>query len=471
MSNIIKADICVIGAGSGGLSVAAGAAQLGKDVILLEGGKMGGDCLNYGCVPSKALIAAGSAAHKFRSPEKFGITPQSPAVNFEEVHNHVHSVIAEIEPHDSVERFEGLGVNVIQSYGQFEDKDTIKAGDTLIKAKRFVIATGSSPSVPPLPNIDSVPYLTNETIFDLKQIPEHLIIIGGGPIGLELAQAYRRLGANVTVIALGFLENEDPELRDILLNTLNNEGIIFKENTTIKDIMLNEKDININLETEVITGSHLLIATGRKPNIEKLNLEKATVEYTKHGIKVGDDLRTSNKSIYAIGDVTGGAGFTHKAGYDAGIIIRRIVFGMFWAKADYKALPHATYTSPPLAGVGLSEQSAREKYNDQITILRWDFAENDRAKAMGIKEGLIKIITSKKGLILGVSIVGENADELLAPWTLAINEGLKIGSMANIISPYPTLGEVSKRAASSYYTATLFSDRTKKIVKWLSFLG
>jgi len=471
MSDTIKADICVIGGGSGGLSVAAGAAQLGKNVVLLEGGKMGGDCLNYGCVPSKALIAAGNAAQKFRSPEKFGVTPQKPDINYEKVHDHIHSVIAEIEPHDSVERFEGLGVNVIQRYGEFEDPNTVRAGDTLIKAKRFIIATGSSPSVPPLPNIDKVPYLTNESIFDLKETPKHLIVIGGGPIGLELSQSYKRLGSDVTVIALGFLENEDPELKDILLKSLKKEGINFKENTAIKDILQNEKGININLETEVITGSHLLIATGRKPNIEKLNLEKANVEFSNQGIKVGENLRTSNKSIYAIGDVTGGAGFTHKAGYDAGIIIRRIVFGMFWAKANYKALPHATYTSPPLVGVGLSEKEARAKHGDQITVLRWDFAENDRAKAMGIKDGLIKVITSKKGLILGVSIVGENADELLATWTLAINEGLKIGSMANVISPYPTLGEISKRAASSYYTASLFSDRTKKIVKWLSFMG
>lgn len=471
MSNTIKADICVIGAGSGGLSVAAGAAQLGKNVVLLEGGKMGGDCLNYGCVPSKALIAAANAAQKFRSSEKFGVTPQDPYINYEKVHDHIHGVIAEIEPHDSVERFEGLGVNVIQRYGEFENSNTVRAGDTLIKAKRFVIATGSSPSVPPLPNIDKVPYLTNESIFDLKETPKHLIVIGGGPIGLELAQSYKRLGSDVTVIALGFLENEDPELKDILMRSLNSEGINFKENAAIKDILQNEKGVNINLENEVITGSHLLIATGRKPNIEKLNLEKANIEYSKQGIKVGANLRTSNKAVYAIGDVVGGAGFTHKAGYDAGIIIRRIVFGMFWAKADYKALPHATYTSPPLAGVGLSEKEARAKYGDQIITLRWDFAENDRAKAIGIKDGLIKVITSKKGLILGVSIVGENADELLAPWTLAINEGLKIGSMANVISPYPTLGEVSKRAASNYYTASLFSDRTKKIVKWLSFMG
>lgn len=471
MNKTLKTDICVIGAGSGGLSVAAGAAQLGKSVILLEGGKMGGDCLNYGCVPSKALIAAGTAAQKFRSPEKLGIKSQTPDVNYEQVHDHIHSVIAEIEPHDSVERFEGLGVKVIQSYGQFEDQNTLRAGDTLIKARRYVIATGSSPSVPPLPNIENVPFLTNESIFDLKELPEHLTVVGGGPIGLELAQSYKRLGAAVTVIALGFLENEDPELRDILLKSLKNEGLKFKEKAAIKDILHDGKGITVKLENEVITGSHLLIATGRKPNIEKLCLDKANVEFSKHGIHVGKNLRTSNKAIYAIGDVTGGAGFTHKAGYDAGIIIRRLVFGMFWAKADYKALPHATYTSPPLAGVGLSEKDAQELFGDQITILRWEFTENDRAKAMGIKDGLIKVITTKKGLILGASIVGENADELLAPWTLAINEGLKIGSMANVISPYPTLGEISKRAASSYYTASLFSDRTRKIVKWLSFLG
>lgn len=470
MSKHIKADICVIGAGSGGLSVAAGAAQLGKNTVLVEGGKMGGDCLNYGCVPSKALIAAGNTAEHMRKPANVGVGPQEPMIDFAAVNDHIHDVIAGIAPHDSVERFEGLGVRVIQDYGSFESKDTLQAGDYIINAKRYVIATGSSPSVPPIAGLADIPYLTNETIFNLKEAPEHLIIIGGGPIGFEMAQAHRRLGSKVTLVALKFMENDDPELVEVLLHQVAAEGITLKENVNISRISQNDRTINVELGDEILTGSHLLVATGRKPNIEKLALDKAGVEYTHDGITVGDNLRTNNKAIYAIGDVTGGAGFTHKAGYDAGIIIRRIVFGMFWAKADYKALPHATYTEPALASVGLDEQTARQKHGD-IKILRWEYAENDRARATRTTEGLVKIITTKKGRILGASIVGKSADELLAPWTLAINEGLKIGAMANVISPYPTLGEINKRAASSFYTASLFSDKTRKLVKYLSFMG
>lgn len=470
MSNIINADICIIGAGSGGLSVAAGASQLGKKTVLVEGGKMGGDCLNYGCVPSKALLAAGSAAEHIRNPAKVGISPQEPTIDYGAVHNHVHAVIAGIAPHDSVERFEGLGVHVIEEYGTFEDKHTLRAGKDIIKARRFVIATGSSPSVPPIPGLSDIPYLTNETIFNLKQAPEHLIIIGGGPIGFEMAQAHRRLGCDVTVVALKFMENDDPELVEILLSQLSSAGITLKENVSINKISQNDRSIHIELEDEILTGSHLLVATGRKPNIDKLALEKAGVEYSRTGIAVGANLRTSNKAIYAIGDVTGGPGFTHKAGYDAGIIIRRIVFGMFWAKADYKALPHATYTDPALANVGLSEKQAKEKHG-AIKVLRWPYEENDRARTTRATTGMVKVITTKKGHILGASIIGKSADELLAPWTLAINEGLKIGAMANVISPYPTLGEINKRAASSFYTASLFSDKTRKLVKYLSFMG
>jgi len=471
MSDIIKADICIIGAGSGGLSVAAGAAQLGKKTVLVEGGKMGGDCLNYGCVPSKALIASASAAHNMKNTAKFGVMPQALQVNFTQVHDHIHDIIASIAPHDSVERFEELGVKVIQHYGSFESGNILKAGDKKIEAKRFVIATGSSPSVPPIPGLADVPYLTNETIFDLTSPPEHLIIIGGGPIGLEMAQAHRRLGAKVTVVALAFMENDDPELVQILLESLSDEGVILKDKVSINNISHDNGQFSVCLGNQTITGSHLLVATGRRANIDSLNLEKAGVEFSKFGVKVGANLRTSNKSIYAIGDVAGGAGFTHKAGYDAGIIIRRIVFGMFWIKADYKALPNATYTSPELASVGLSEKGATEKYGDKFTVLKWPYTENDRARATRSTNGMVKVIATKKGLILGASIVGRSADEILAPWTLAISQGLKIGAMANVISPYPTLGEVNKRAASAFYTKSLFSDKTKRLVKLLSFLG
>ncbi|HRW29588.1 MAG TPA: NAD(P)/FAD-dependent oxidoreductase, partial [Emcibacteraceae bacterium] len=367
--------------------------------------------------------------------------------------------------------FEGLGVKVIPEYGSFIDPKTIKAGETIIKAKRFVIATGSSPSIPPISGLDKTDYLTNETIFDLKEVPEHLIIIGGGPIGLEMAQAHKRLGSKVTVIALDIMENDDPELVKILLKSLSDEGIDFKEKVSIKKVNGGQGQISVTLETEIINGTHLLVATGRSPNVKHLDLEKAGIDYNRSGIIVGANLRTSNKAIYAIGDVTGGPGFTHKAGYDAGIIIRRIVFGMFWTKADYTSLPHATYTSPALASVGLRETAALEKYGKNIKILKWTYSDNDRAKATGETIGLAKVITDKKGKILGASIVGAAADELLAVWILAIEQGIKIGAIANLIYPYPTLGEINKRAASSFYTASLFSDKTKKIVKLLSFLG
>lgn len=471
MSKIIIADICVIGGGSGGLSVAAGAAQLGKKTILVEGGKMGGDCLNYGCVPSKALLAAGNAASAVKNGSDFGITATGSLIDFNKVHDHVHGVIASIAPNDSVERFEGLGVNVITEYGCFINKNTLKAGDKIIKAKRFVIATGSSPSTPLIPGLSETPYLNNENIFNLKKAPEHLIVIGGGSIGLEMAQAYNRLGSKVTIIALNFMENEDPELVKILLGSLRQEGIKLKEKVNIKNISGDDNQIIVTLDNETVTGTHLLIATGREPNLKKLNLDNASVEYTRHGISVGSNLRTSNKSIYAIGDVTGGPGFTHKAGYDAGIVIRRIAFGMFWTKANYKALPRATYTSPALASVGLTEKIARKKYGNKVKVISWPYKENDRARATCDETGLVKVIVTKKGYILGACIVGTSADELLAIWTMAISQGLKIGSIANLISPYPTLGEVNKRAASSFYTETLFSDKTRKIVKLLSYLG
>lgn len=471
MSEILKADICIIGGGSGGLSVASGAAQLGLKTVLVEGGIMGGDCLNYGCVPSKAMIAAGNAAHTMRSSTIFGITPHEPDVNFNQVHNHVTDVIAGIAPNDSVERFESFGVKVIEEYGVFESPDSLRAGNITIKAKKFVISTGSSPSIPPIPGLKDVPYITNETLFELTELPQHLIIIGGGPIGLEMAQAHRRLGAKVTVVALDFMENDDPELVKYLMDALHDEGIVLKDKVNIKSISHKNDIISVNLDDEIISGTHLLVATGRKPNIDRLCLDNAGVKYTRGAIQVGANLRTSNKAIFAIGDVTGGMGFTHKAGYDAGIIIRRMAFGMFWAKADYKALPRVTYTSPELAAVGISEKEAKLKFNDKIKILNWSYEENDRARAERVTNGMIKVITSNKGHILGVSIVGKSAGELIAPWCLSMNEGLKIGAMANIISPYPTLGEINKRAASSFYTASLFSDKTKKIVKLLSKFG
>ncbi len=474
MSNTLDIDICVIGAGSGGLSVAAGAAQMGAATVLIEKHKMGGDCLNTGCVPSKALLAAGHAADAVRRATKFGIHSSDLQVKSTEVYKHVHDTIATIEPNDSPERFEGLGVNVIKGEGRFIGPNTVRVDDTIIKARRIVIATGSRAFVPPIPGLDQVNYHTNETIFEAKSLPEHLIVIGGGPIGIELAQAHRHLGAKVTVLELfSIMPKDDPELVDVVRSQLGKDGISILEGIKVNSIKKSGAGISVHIEndgiSQTIKGTDLLIAAGRVANVDNLDLEKADVAYTKKGINVDARLRTTNKKIFAIGDVAGGFQFTHVAGYHAGVVIKNALFRLP-AKADHSTVPWVTYTSPELAQVGLTEAEARKSHNE-IRILRWPFHENDRALAEGKTDGLIKAITTPKGKILGCSIVGPSAGEIIQTWVLALSQGLKIGAMAQMITPYPTLGEVSKRAASGFYTPSLFSERTRKIVRFLARFG
>ena len=472
----LTADICIIGGGSGGLSVAAGAAQMGAKTILVEGGKMGGDCLNYGCIPSKALIAAAKKAAALYGAEKFGVSGPAPDVDFPAVMDHVAGVIAGIAPHDSVERFESLGVEVLLGYAKFTGPGEIEVGDNRVKARRFVVATGSTATAPPIPGLEEAGYLTNETIFENRVKPDHLIIIGGGPIGLEMAQAHVRLGAKVTVLeAFSAFGRDDPDLSAIVLSHLREEGIDIREGVKISNVSKTADGLyKINLgddETvETLTSSHLLVAAGRKANVEGLNLEAANISYSPRGIDVDDRLRSSNKKVFAIGDVAGGYQFTHVAGYHAGIVIRNALFRLP-AKVDYAAVPWVTFTDPELANVGLSEAAAREQYGDKIKVLEFSFADIDRARAERQTTGLIKAITTDKGKILGAGIAGPHAGELIHPWGVAITGKLKIGTMASYIAPYPTLGEVSKRAAGSYYTPSLFSARTRKVVKFLSLFG
>lgn len=468
----IKTDLCIIGAGSGGLSIAAGAVQMGADVVLLEGHKMGGDCLNYGCVPSKALIAAGKAAHALKEGEKYGVAKAVPQVDFSDVKAHVSNVIKTIEPHDSVERFEGLGVNVIQEYGRFISPKEVQAGDTIITARRFVIATGSSPLVPPIPGLENVPYDTNETIFEQLERPDHLLIIGGGPIGMEMAQAHRRLGCQVTVIegakALG---NDDPEMAAIVLENLRAEGIEIAEDALAAKIRGTAGAIEIETKDgRIFNGTHLLMAAGRKPNIEKLNLETAGIETNRGLVKVDAGLRTKNRKVYAVGDVASSLQFTHVAGYHAGIVIRSSLTAMP-AKARTNHIPWATYTDPELAQVGPTEAQAHEKYGAKLEVLRFDFSGSDRLITEGKARGLIKVMVVK-GKPIGASIVGPQAGELISTWALVIANGLKIGAVAAMVAPYPTIAEINKRVAGVYYTPRLFeSDIVKRIVravqKWL----
>ncbi len=474
-SEVIEADLCVIGAGSGGLSVAAAAAAFGVKVVLLEKHKMGGDCLNYGCVPSKAMIAAGRYAHVARSGKPFGVSTFEPNIDYAAVNDHVKSVIAAIEPNDSVERFSGLGVTVIQAAGRFIDKETVRVGDRSIKARRFIIATGSTPFVPPIPGLAETPYFTNETLFDNREKLEHLIIVGGGPIGMEMAQAHQRLGSKVTVLeGLKAMGKDDPELATVVLDAVRAEGVEVREGAMVEKVEGTDGSINVTIKTdagqETVNGTHLLMAVGRKPSLEGLGLEQAGIDFERGGINVDDGLVTSNSKVFAIGDCTGGLQFTHVANYHAGIVIRRALFQMFWAKVKNDTVPWVTYTSPELAHVGLSEDAAREKHGN-VNVLRWPYRENDRAQTERTTDGLVKVIVAKNGKILGASIVGEHAGELIQMWSLAISQKMKIKAMMGWISPYPTLSEVNKRVAYRQYATAASNTVVRKVIGWLKVFG
>jgi Pyruvate/2-oxoglutarate dehydrogenase complex, dihydrolipoamide dehydrogenase (E3) component, and related enzymes len=445
----IKTDICVIGAGSGGLSVAAGAVQMGARVVLIEKDEMGGDCLNSGCVPSKALLHGAASG-----------------MSFPDAMTHVHQTISAIAPHDSQERFEGLGCTVIREAARFTSPKSVVAGDHSIKARRFVIATGSRPFVPPIPGLSDVPYLTNETLWDLSECPSHLLILGGGPIGMEMAQAFVRFGAEVTVIEAGcVLAREDEEAAAVVKQALISEGVRFLERAEVTQVVGQGGALTLTLSNgQRISGSHLLVATGRRANAEELGLEHADVDCARDGICTGANLRTSNRRIYALGDVLADhPRFTHVAGYQAGVAIRGLLFGLP-AKLCEDHIPHATYTDPELAQIGLTEAEARQVHGDKLEVVRTEFSGNDRAIATGrAGPGFIKLMVVKSRPV-GATIVGPEAGELIALWSLAISTKLKMSRIAGMIAPYPTLAELNKRVTSAYFTPRLFDNRKLKRV-------
>ena len=454
----IRADLCVIGAGSGGLSIAAGAVQMGASVILIEQSRMGGECLNTGCVPSKALLAAAARGDDFTA-----------------AYDHMRQAIAAIEPHDSAERFRGLGVHVVFGKARFVAPRFLEVGDTSVTARRFIIATGSAPVVPSIPGLDTIPYFTNETLFDSAPQPSHLLVLGGGPIGVEMAQAYRRLGAEVTLVERKrLLGRDDPELTAIVRASLIADGVTVHEETpatavegTAEDgvaLTCGSGDTSLRL-----SGSHLLVAVGRRPKIDDLGLEDAKVALNDGAPLVDARLRTTNKRIFAIGDVVGPYRFTHTASYQARIVITNALFRLP-ARVRYGAVPWVTYTDPELAHVGLSEAEARAKGHD-LRILRFPFEENDRAIAEGATTGLVKVVATRRGQVLGASIVGAHAGELILPWVLAVKYRLGVGKLAQAIVPYPTFSEVSARAAGSFHAPMLFGARTKRLVRMLARLG
>jgi pyruvate/2-oxoglutarate dehydrogenase complex dihydrolipoamide dehydrogenase (E3) component len=473
---ILKPDICVIGGGSAGLSVVAAAAAFGVSVVLVERDRMGGDCLNTGCVPSKALLAAAKHAHAMRGGGPFGVTAAGVDVDFAKVRAHVQSVIAAIAPIDSAERFTGLGVRVIKGHATFKDRRTVGVdGKIEIRARRFVIASGSAPALPPILGLDGGPCLTNETIFDLDVLPAHLIVIGGGPIGMELAQAFRRLGSAVTVCeATRPLGKDDPECAAIVCDQLERDGVVLRSGVKVTSVAYATGKVTLSLDgangEEQIEGTHLLVATGRAPTVDGLNLDNARIKYDSHGIGVAKNLKTSNKRVYAIGDCAAGQlQFTHAANYHAGLVIRNALFRLP-VKVNNDAVPWVTYTEPELAQTGLSEAEARKR-GLNFRILRWPYHDNDRAQTERMTHGHIKVITSSKGAILGVTIVGAQAGELITTWTLAIAQKLNIRAMTGIVMPYPTLSEIGKRAAFDYFSPSLTKPMVRRIIGWLRLLG
>lgn len=477
MGETLTPDICVIGAGSGGLSVAAAAAAFGVSTVLIEKHKMGGDCLNTGCVPSKALLAAAKRAALMHHSAGFGVTAGQVSVDFAKVRAHVNDVIASIAPVDSAERFTGLGVTVIKGHARFKDRRTLLAGDYAIRARHFIIAAGSSAAVPPIPGLDGGPFLTNETLFNLTMLPKHLIVIGAGPIGLEMGQAFRRLGSEVTVLeAAQPLAKDDPECAAIVLDQLDREGVAIRSGVKVSGVEYADGKVTVRIEghegdgEDIVTGTHLLVATGRRPNVDGLDLEAARVRYDRSGIYVNRKLKTSNRRIYAIGDIVAKQPqFTHAANYHAGLVIRNALFRLP-VKVSRDAIPWVTFTDPELAQTGLTEAEARKR-GYRVRILRWPYHDNDRARTEREAHGHIKVVTDRKGAILGATIVGAQAGEMITTWTLAISRKMNIRAFADIVVPYPTLSEIGKRAAIDFFTPGLTRPMLRRIIGWLRIFG
>ena len=466
MTATIDADICVIGGGSAGLSVAAGTAQLGLRTVLIEGGEMGGDCLNTGCVPSKALLSVTASEATARTD---GTTRRA------RINAYVQRAQAAIAPHDSQERFEDLGVTVLRSRARFTGPDTVAAGDTTITARNFVIAVGSRAGIPPIPGLDPEKVLTNETIFDVDVVLDHIVIIGGGPIGMEMAQAHRQMGSRVSVVERDrILAKDDPELAAVVRDHLLGQGVDIFENVEVQSVEhpgATEHVVTILRDGEAtrLDATHLLVAAGRRPNVDDLGLEAAGIKYSGRGIDVDKRLRTSNSRVFAIGDVAGGPQFTHIAGYHGSIVVQNIAFRIP-AKVDYAALPWVTYTDPELAHVGMTYEAARAQYGDKCQVLKRAFNGLDRAQTSGGTSGIAKAIVTSSGRILGCSIVGPHAGELIGLWALAITKRMTLRDLTKTILPYPTYNEIAKQLASDFYKPKLFSSGTRRMVKWLALL-
>ena len=470
-------DIGIIGGGAGGLTVAAGAAQLGARTILIEKEKeLGGDCLHFGCVPSKTLIKSAHVYHLMKNAKKFGLPQVSPPpVNFRNISARIKSVISTIQQHDSEERFCSLGARVEFGQPYFTDAHAVRLNGNTHTAKNWIIASGSSADIPPIKGLDKTPFITNREIFYLDQLPKSMIVMGAGPVGIEMAQAFNRFGTAVTVVgrAPQILPKDDPDLTDEVMDILSAEGVKFYTSHSIEAVsdLGNQRQVTLKGKTGntlSLQAETLLVALGRAANVEGLGLDTIGIEHDRRGIKIDQRMRTNHKHIYAVGDVNGGFQFTHAAGYEGGIVISNAIFRLP-RKADYTYMPWCTYTDPPLGNIGMTEKMARAA-GVNYTVWTEEFKDNDRSQAEGEKTGKIKMILNEKEKPIGVQILGSHAGDLLAEWVAVLNGKVKLATLAAAVHPYPTIGEINKRVAGNFFSPKIFSKKMQKGLKFFFHL-
>ena len=465
-------DIGILGGGAAGLTIASGAAQLGAKTLLIEKeGRLGGDCLHFGCVPSKTLIKTAQVWHLANTAKQFGLPElERKPVDFKAVASRIQSVISTIQKHDSVERFCGLGAKVEFGQAMFVDEHSIKLNGKIYSAKTWVIATGSSPSIPSIQGLDKTPFLTNREIFSLDHLPCSMIFLGGGPVSTEMAQAFSRLGSRVTVIERGhhILGREDEDMAASVMKVLCSEGVTLHLNASVVSMrdLGTEKEVVINKGEEItrLRAETIVVAAGREANIEGMGLKEIGMEFEKKGIRVDSRMRTNHKHIYAAGDVTGDYQFTHAAGYEGGIVVSNAIFHLP-RKADYTFLPWCTYTDPELASIGMNEAAAKTK-GIAYSVWTEEFRDNDRSLAEGEEVGRIKMVLDQHENPLGIQILGPHAGELLSEWVAVLNGKMKLSTLAAAVHPYPTLGEINKRVVGTYFSGKIFSDKVKKTLKF-----
>jgi len=465
----LKADLCVIGAGAAGLVASAGAAMLGRKVVLFEVGAMGGDCLNYGCVPSKAILAAAHRVQAIRDAGKFGIEIGEPKVNFAKVRDTIRDAISAIEPNDSQQRFEGMGVKVIREFARFENPDTVVSENYVVRARRFVVAVGTRAWIPPIEGLAGTSYLTNESIWTLQTLPDHLMILGAGPIGVELGQAFRRLGSQVTLVEAGSpLARFEPDHAQRVMNQLKSDGVDVITGQAAIKVKGAADSVTLTLaDGRMVSGSRLLVATGREPVLDGLGLEEAGIATDRQGIVCDDRLRTTNKRVLAAGDIAGKGGLTHLAGWHGSVILRNLYYGLRTGQSA-QPIPATVYTDPPLASVGLTEAAAYERYGDKISVQRQGFDDNDRAVAGADTRGGVTLVLGKRGKVLGAHAAGARADDLIQIVGGVMARGGVARDLTSPVAPYPTRGEIFKRAASAYYEPIVFGPFAKGLARLLS---